>query len=51
MVTPIFATPIFDAVLACLNLSGVIVGIRPRATMRIAPDSPKNTLGFMSRFS
>ncbi|MBC8752916.1 hypothetical protein F6X42_43395 [Paraburkholderia sp. WC7.3b] len=27
--------------MACQNLSGVIVGIAPRATMRIAPDGPK----------
>ncbi|WP_278648288.1 hypothetical protein, partial [Burkholderia lata] len=36
--------------LACLNLSGVVVGITPRATMRVAPDGPKKPLGFESRF-
>jgi hypothetical protein len=35
--------------LACLNLSGVLVGITPRATMRVAPDDPKKPLGFESR--
>ncbi|RIJ86075.1 hypothetical protein RSP822_12095 [Ralstonia solanacearum] len=36
--------------LACLNLSGVVVGMVPRATMRVAPDGPKNRRGFESRF-
>lgn len=40
MVHPIFATPIFDGELACLNLFGVVVGVAPRATMRFAPDDP-----------
>ncbi|CAL8480925.1 protein of unknown function (plasmid) [Caballeronia sp. S22] len=36
--------------LACLNLSGVVVGISPRATMRIAPDDPEKPIGFKSQF-
>ncbi|TKC80078.1 hypothetical protein FAZ69_30170 [Trinickia terrae] len=36
--------------MACLNLSGVVVGIAPRATMRVAPDGPKKPFGFESRF-
>ncbi len=36
--------------LACLNLSGVVVGIAPRATMRVAPGGPEKVLGFESRF-
>ncbi|NUA32249.1 hypothetical protein FCJ59_37010, partial [Cupriavidus basilensis] len=32
------------------NLSGVVVGITPRATMRVAPGGPKKALGFKSQF-
>jgi hypothetical protein len=28
--------------LACVNLFGVVLGLAPRATMRFAPDGPKN---------
>ncbi|WP_370548775.1 hypothetical protein NMD65_07980 [Edwardsiella tarda] len=50
MVTPIFATLIFDYWLACLNLSGVIMGMDARATMSSAPDEPKKPLGFSEPF-
>lgn len=30
------------SLLACVNLFGVVLGIAPRATMRFAPDGPKN---------
>ncbi|TCK31904.1 hypothetical protein B0G84_1878 [Paraburkholderia sp. BL8N3] len=36
--------------LACLNLSGVVVGKSPRATMRVAPDDPEKSIGFKSQF-
>ncbi|AUV15505.1 hypothetical protein C2U47_01785 [Aeromonas sp. ASNIH7] len=36
--------------LACLNLSGVLMENVLRATMRIAPDCPKKTLGLESLF-
>src|SRR3954452_7973259 len=32
--------------LACLNLFGVLKGITPRATMRVAPNEPQNDGGF-----
>ncbi len=48
MVTPVFATSIFEVVMACFNLSGVLVEIALRATMRVAPDNPKNAGGFAS---
>ena len=57
MVTPVFyGHPRFcnldeDGWLACLNLSGVTVRTGPRATMRIAPDSPKNASSFKSWFT
>jgi hypothetical protein len=41
MVTPVFATSIFEVVMACFNLSGVVVEIALRATMRVAPDNPE----------
>lgn len=46
MVTPIFATLIFDGWVVCTNLSGVVVRNVPRATMRIAPDNPDNSCSF-----
>ena len=48
MVTPVFATLIFEVVMACFNLSGFLVEIALRATMRVAPDNPKNAGGFES---
>ncbi|ACR70651.1 hypothetical protein AAGU66_15370 [Edwardsiella ictaluri] len=50
MVTPIFATLIFDYWLACLNLSGVTMGMDARTTMSSAPDEPKKPLGFSEPF-
>jgi Transposase zinc-binding domain len=46
MVRPIFATLIFDVVLACLNLFGVVVRTASRATMRLAPEDPVKLGGF-----
>jgi hypothetical protein len=48
MVTPVFATSIFEVVMACFNLSGVVVEIALRATVRVAPDNPENAGGFES---
>jgi hypothetical protein len=48
MVTPVFATSIFEVVMACFNLSGVVVERALRATMRVAPDNPENAGGFES---
>jgi hypothetical protein len=48
MVTPVFASSIFEVVMACFNLSGVVVEIALRATMRVAPDNPENAGGFES---
>ncbi|MPW08639.1 hypothetical protein GCT19_23745 [Paraburkholderia sp. CNPSo 3155] len=45
-VHPSFATPDLDVVLACLNLSGVVVGTAPRATMKFAPVAPTKSCGF-----
>ncbi|MGN8619285.1 hypothetical protein AAGU66_09320 [Edwardsiella ictaluri] len=50
MVTPIFATLIFDYWLDCLNLSGVTMGMDARATMSSAPDDPKKPPGFSEPF-
>jgi hypothetical protein len=36
--------------LPCINLSGVFVGMSPRATMSVAPDDPERRLGFESQF-
>ncbi len=49
MVTSLFATLIFDEVVGLARLSGVLVGITPRAMMRVAPDDPKKPLGFKGR--
>jgi hypothetical protein len=48
MVTPVFVTSIFEVVMACFNLSGVVVEIALRATMSVAPDNPENASGFES---
>lgn len=37
--------------LACVNLFGVVVRIAPRATMRFAPDGPKNGSSLEDLFS
>ncbi|TDG04504.1 hypothetical protein E1N52_29025 [Paraburkholderia guartelaensis] len=37
--------------MACINLSSVVVGTIPRATMRVAPDDPGKTPGFGSQFN
>jgi hypothetical protein len=47
MVLPVFATLIPMLWLACVNLFGVLKGITPRATMRVAPNEPQNDGGFI----
>ncbi|ATI10925.1 hypothetical protein FORC69_p116 (plasmid) [Escherichia coli] len=37
--------------LACLNLSGVIMGMDARASMSSTPDEPKKPSGFSEPFS
>ncbi|MGF6987983.1 hypothetical protein QFZ99_007547 [Paraburkholderia atlantica] len=51
MVRPSFATLTLDAVLACSNLSGVVVGTVPRASMKFAPAAPMKLCGFRSLFA
>ena len=43
---PRFCNSDLDGWMACTNLSGVVVRNSPRATMRIAPDSPYNRGSF-----
>ncbi|EIO8806974.1 hypothetical protein MDN04_004223 [Salmonella enterica] len=45
MVTPIFATLIFDQWWACLNLSGISVDKDARTLITSAPGEPEKTLG------
>lgn len=47
MVLPVFATLIPILWLACVNLFGVLKGITPRATMKVAPDEPQSDGGFL----
>jgi hypothetical protein len=49
MVTPVFATlNLMNGWMACTNLSGVVMGTTPRASMRIAPGGPDNRGSFKS---
>jgi hypothetical protein len=47
----LWSPPFSMSLLACVNLFGVVVGITPRATMKFAPDSPKNGSSLKDLFS
>src|SRR5215469_2037200 len=48
---PVLQPLTLDAVLACPNLSGVVVRKAPRATMKFAPAVPIKLCGFRSLFT
>jgi hypothetical protein len=48
---PVLQPLTLDAVLACTNLSGVVVGTAPRASMKFAPTVPIELCGFRSLFT